>query len=190
MKRQSFTQRFLRPVALVFAVMTVSWAGYYGSRHLGSDILHQLAARIFGTVYFIAVAFGALYVYTVAYLRGASLRERVLASAVNPFIWMTKECARLYAAYTLPQCLYYYFNPLNFWLLCFMIFEMGIASMIARKILVRRGDPAGAQTLSAGSLSAAGAGLLLVITAYAWGKGENLYVIFLAGFRFFFGSGI
>ena len=32
--------------------------------------------------------------------------------------------------------------------------------------------------------------LAFVISAYAWGKGENLYVLFLSGYRFIFGSGI
>ncbi len=188
MEKQSFTKRFLYPVLLVFAVMAVSWAGYFGSRRLDSDLLHQLFAKIFGTSYFISVAFGTLYVYTVSYIRGAPMKDRVLASLVNPFIWMTKECARLFASYNLFQCLYYYFNPLNFWLLCFMVFEMGLASMIARKILKSRGDPVKVVTM--GSLATVIVSISVVIAAYAWGKGENLYVIFLAGFRVFFGSGI
>jgi hypothetical protein len=66
--------------------------------------------------------------------------------------------------------------------------EMGIASMVARKILKGRGEPV--PVLTAGSLATAGVCLSLVIAGYAWGKGEKLFVIFLAGFRFFFGSGV
>jgi hypothetical protein len=50
---------------------------------------------VFGTAWFLSVAFGALYVYTVSYVRGATMKERVLASAVTHFIWMTKECVKL-----------------------------------------------------------------------------------------------
>ncbi len=188
MEKQSFTKRFLYPVLLVFTVMAVSWAGYFGSRTLDSDLLHQLLAKVFGTSYFLSVAFGTLYVYTVSYIRGAPIGERILASLVNPFIWMTKECIRLFASYNVLQCLYYYFNPLNFWLLCFMVFEMGLASMIARRILKSRGDSA--SVITRGSLATVLVSISVVIAAYAWGKGENLYVIFLAGFRVFFGSGI
>jgi len=188
MERQPFTKRILLPVALVFAVMAVSWAGYYGSRRLDHEFSRQLLAKVFGTAWFLSVAFGALYVYTVSYVRGAAMKERVLASAVTPFIWMTKECVKLYTSYSVLQCLYYYLNPLNFWLVCLMGLEMGIASMVARKILKGRGEPVTVATT--GSLAVVGASLFLVIGAYAWGKGENLYVIFLAGFRFFFGSGV
>lgn len=188
MEKQGFTKRFLYPVLLVFAVMAVSWAGYYGSRTLDSDFLHQMLAKLFGTSYFLSVAFGALYVYTVSYIRGAPIGERILASLVNPFIWMTKECAKLFISYNFLQCLYYYLNPLNFWLLCFMVFEMGLASIIARRILKSRGEPI--KVVTAGSLATVIISISVVIAAYAWGKGENLYVIFLAGFRVFFGSGI
>jgi len=188
MEKQSFAKRFLYPVLCVFAVMAVSWAGYFGSRALDSALLHQLLAKIFGTSYFLSVAFGTLYVYTVSYIRGAPIGERILASLVTPFIWMTKECIKLFTSYNVLQCLYYYLNPLNFWLLCFMVFEMGLSSMIARKILKSRGDPVKVVTM--GSLATVIVSISVVIAAYAWGKGENLYVIFLAGFRVFFGSGI
>jgi len=188
MERQRFTKRTLFPATLVFAVMAVSWAGYYVSRRLEADFLRQLLAGVFGTTWFISVAFGAMYVYIVSSLRGASKKESILASAVTPFIWMTKECAKLYTSYDLLQCLYYYLNPLNFWLVFLMGLELGIASMISRKILKGRGEPV--TVVTAGSLATAGVSLFLVIAGYAWGKGENLYVIFLAGFRFFFGSGV
>ena len=33
------------------------------------------------------------------------------------------------------------------------------------------------------------ASLFLVVSLYAWGEGENVYVIFLEGYRDFFGAG-
>jgi hypothetical protein len=185
---QNFIKRLVYPTATVFVIMTVSWAGYFGSRHIDGAALHQLLAKIFGTAYFISIAFGTLYVYTVSYIRGASLRERILASAVNPFIWMTKESLSLLVCYTPLQCLYWYLNPLNFWLVCLMALEMGIATLAARWILNRRGEPVG--TFTPGALATIVVSLAFIIAAYAWGKGENLYAIFLAGSRFFFGPGI
>jgi hypothetical protein len=32
--------------------------------------------------------------------------------------------------------------------------------------------------------------LALVVSLYAWGEGENVYVMFLKGYRVFFGPGI
>lgn len=188
MKKQDFRKRFLYPAGAVFVVMVVSLAGYFGSRHLQYDALHQVLAKVFGTAYFLSVSFGTLYVYTVSYLRGAPLRERILASAISPFIWATKESLLLLESYGIWESLYWYLNPLNFWLVCFMALQMGTGDVIARAILQRRGEAVTAATPA--SLAVIAGSISAVVLSYAWGKGENLYVIFLAGYRFFFGFGI
>ena len=73
----------LKPVGLVFIVMAVSFAGYFGSRTVSPDGLHQGLAAVFGTTYFLAVAFGPLYVFTATTLRGVSLPVRILAAYIN-----------------------------------------------------------------------------------------------------------
>jgi hypothetical protein len=145
-------------------------------------------ALVFGTTYFISVALGALYVYTISYIRGATLAERILASAVNPFIWMTKEVIRLAESHPFHECLYWYLNPLNIWLISFMVLEMGIATLVGRRILKRRG--ADIAIITPAPVIVILGSLAFAISAYAWGKGENLYVIFLEGYRIIFGSGI
>ena len=85
----------IKPVGLVFIVMAASFAGYFGSRQVSSDGLPQGLALVFGTTYFLAVAFGPLYVFTAATLRSVSLPVRVLAVYINPLLWMTKEVLRL-----------------------------------------------------------------------------------------------
>ncbi len=187
MNAPDFRKRFVYPAGAVFVLMLVSWAGYFGSRRIENAALHQALAMVFGTTYFLSIALGTLYVYTVTYLRGATLRGRILASTVTPFIWMTKESLALLVSYGPLQCLYYYLNPLNFWLVCFMTFEMGIATLAVRWVLRRRGEPV--RVFSGSAFATVLVSLALVVAAFAWGKGENLYTIFLAGFRFFFGPG-
>ena len=87
-----------------------------------------------------------------------------------------------------PALVVYHVNPLTFWLACLMTFQMGAATLIARKILKSRGQRE--KVFSISPLIAILVGIALVIAAYAWGKGENLYVIFLEGYRFFFGAGV
>ncbi len=188
MKYESFARRFLFPALPVLVCAFISWAGYFGSRHVESPGLASVMALVFGTTYFISIAFGPLYVYTASYLRGASLAERIFSSGMVPFFWMTKEVITLTHAHPLVESLYWYVSPLHLWLFMLMGLEMGGATLIARKILKNRGE--GERVISAAPLVTMALSLILVISAYTWGKGENLYVIFLEGYRFFFGSGL
>lgn len=187
MKDQGIKKESLFPVLYMFVVAAVSYVGYFGSRHVNNDTIHQLMAMVFGTTYFLSVAFGTLYIFTSVYVRGASLPWRILASFVVPFIWMTKEVFRLTESHPFLECLYWYLNPLNIWLISLMVLEMGIATLIARSVLKRRGQQIKIITLA--PVAVILGSLVFVISAYAWGKGENLYIIFLNGYRFFFGSG-
>ncbi len=188
MQKKDFKSRFLYPVFLVFLIAAVSAIGYFGSRHISNDFIHQVMAAVFGTTYFISVAFGTLYVFTAAYVGGASLSERILASFVTPFAWMTKEVIRITESHPLIESLYWYLNPLSIWLISLMIFEMGIATLIGRSILKKRGMEVKGSVLA--PILTIFLSLTFIISAYAWGKGENLYVIFLEGYRAIFGSGL
>jgi hypothetical protein len=181
-------KRATYPILFLLVVAAVSFLGYFGSRHVPNNAVHQLMAKVFGTTYFLSVAFGTLYVFTTAYVRGLCLSRRILAAFVVPFLWMSKEVLRLTESHPLAECLYWYFNPLNVWLVSLMVLEMGIATLIARAILKRRGRQL--KVVTPAPLAVILGSLIFVISAYAWGQGENIYVIFLNGYRFFFGYGI
>jgi len=187
MNGQKEIQQTLLPILCVFVAAALSFAGYFGSRHVGNATLHQLMAVVFGATYFLSIAFGALYIYTTLYVRGTSLPWRILASLVVPFIWMTKEVLRLTESHPLEECLYWYFNPLNIWLISLMVLEMGIATLIGRSILKRRRREI--KIVTPAPIAVMLGRLGFVISAYAGGKGENIYVIFLEGYRLIFGSG-
>ena len=187
LESSGWRQRFLTPVLTVFVVMALSWLTYNVSWRLESVALHRILAGVSGTLLFLSVAFGAMVVYPMAYFRGAPLRERVLASLINPFLWATKECIRLYASFSFFECLYYYLNPLAIWLLLGVTAEMGLAEILCRGWARRRGgDVRVLHPVAVGVLLVS---LFLVVTLYAWGEGENAYVIFLEGYRVFFGPG-
>lgn len=187
MQKNSFMNRFVMPVVPVLLLAVIGYAGYFGSRGIEHYTLHQVVAAVSGTLYFAAIAFGTLYVYTSSQLRGATTGESILASFITPFTWMTKEVLLLLESHPFIECLYWYVSPLHIWLVIFMAIEMGAAALIVRKKKIQRGEHAGGKMIPVLVMVA---GLVIFVSMYAWGKGENLYVIFLEGYRLLFGSGV
>jgi hypothetical protein len=181
-------KRVIIPVLSVFAVMSVSYAGYFGSRHLDGGLVQQWMACFFGITYFVSIAFGTLYVFTSARLRGAGLAQGILAALVNPLIWMTKEVFRLTESHPFLESLYWYFNPLNIWLLSFVIMEMGLATLMVRTMLKQKGESV--RVFTTGPVVTVLGSLIFAVSVYAWGEGENVYVFFLEGYRRLFGYGL
>lgn len=188
MKKYAFKNRFLFPVLAVWAVMTASWGIYNVAWRLDNHLIHHVLAAVFGTSLFLSVTFGTLVVYPITYFRGASLIERVTASLINPALWAIKECFRLMISFTVPESLYYFFNPLSLWLFCGVWAQIGLAEILCRKRLKQQGEEI--TVLHPAAVILFSVSLFLVIFLYAWGQGENIYVIFLEGFRKLFGPGI
>ena len=105
MKKQKFLKRFISPVLIVFFVMVLSFIIYNLAWRLESDAIHRPIAFISGITLFLSVALGTFVVYPMAYFRGASLIERIIASLINPFLWATKEIIRVTASYTVTESL-------------------------------------------------------------------------------------
>jgi len=187
MPKNTFMNRFVMPVVPVLLLAIIGYTGYFGSREIDHYTLHQVVAAVTGTLYFVAIAFGTLYVFTSSQMRGATLGESILASFITPFIWMTKEVLVLLESHPFIECLYWYVSPLHIWLVIFMAIEMGAASLFVRKKKMKRGEEAGGKMMP---ILVVTGGLVIFVLMYAWGKGENLYVIFLEGYRLFFGSGV
>ncbi len=187
MEKAGFWERSVAPALVLFLVMTLSWITYNLSWRLENVSLHRFLASVSGTLLFVSVAFGALPVYFVACSRGASLTERTAASLINPFLWATKECVRLCISFTFLESVYYYLNPLNIWLVFGVAAEMAFAEILCRQRLRKRGE--NVRVFSPGAVAVLLIGLFLVVALYAWGQGENVYVVFLEGYRFLFGPG-
>jgi len=188
MERQSFSRRFIIPVFIIFIIISVAFVGYSYAWRLGSPFLHHLLASLLGPLYFLLVAFGPLFVYPVAYFRGASPKERVIASLINPFLWMTKECIRLYASFTLLECLYFYLNLLNIWLILGLGIQIGVAELLCRKRL--KGLGRDIQVFDVRICALLGTCLLLFVLMYACGEGEGIWSVYLEGYRRLFHSGV
>jgi hypothetical protein len=73
-------------------------------------------------------------------------------------------------------------------MICLLAIEMGFGTLLGRWILKRRGIPI--KVISPVPILISLMGALLFGGIYAWGQGENLFSIYLDGYRFIFGTGI
>ncbi len=188
MEMQRFSRRFFYPVFLIFVVMSLSWGIYNLAWRLQNVTIHHLLADIFGTLLFLSVTFGACVIYPMAFLRGSSGPERILASLVNPFIWATKECIRMFTSFSLTECLYYYLNPLNIWLLLGIIAQMSVIEMILRWRRKKKGE--NIRVFSIPVVATFVISMALVVALYAWGRGENIFSYYLVIYKKLFGPGV
>jgi hypothetical protein len=90
-------------------------------------------------------------------------------------------------SFTLLESAYYYLNPLNIWLAFGVIAEMALAEMLCRQRRRRQGTAI--RVLHPTAVAVFLISLFLVVSLYAWGEGENVYVLFLEGYRALFGPG-
>ncbi len=187
MHKERFFTRLVSPVLLVFIFTAVSWSIYMLSPEIPNYSLYQIVAVVSGIVLFISLGFGALYVYYFAHVRGARPVERIIAALISPVIWMTKEVVVIATVYTIPEALYYYLNPVNLLLLAAVVAEMGMAELLARRALKKRGAVKHVFTFAA--VSAVVLGIGWVVSMFAWGLGVHHFYIFQEGFKALFGYG-
>ena len=176
-----------KPVLTVFFLALVSYLIYYGSRLIENQAIHQTLAAVFGTVYFVTIFLGPLYIYTNCYVRGVPLGKRIVAASLVPFLWMTKNVLALMGSHPIVESLYWYFNPLSIWLVCLLTVETGLGTLAGRYLLKRRGQTI--RVVTFGPLAAILIGGAVFGGIFAWGQGENLYALYLDSYRLLFGSG-
>ena len=176
-----------KPVLTVFCLALGSYLIYYGSRLIANQAIHQALAAVFGAIYFLTIFFGGLYIYADCYVRGVPLGRRIVAASLVPFLWMTKDVLAMMGSHPIAESLYWYFNPLSVWMVCLLTVEMGLGTLIGRAILKRRGQALKVVTI--GPVAAIIIGGAIFAGIFAWGQGENLYSLFLDGYRLLFGSG-
>jgi hypothetical protein len=176
-----------KPVLTVFVIALAAYLIYYGSRLIQVQAVHQVLATVFGTVYFVSIFFGGLYIYTDCYVRSVPLGRRILATALIPLLWMTKDVIVMTQSHPILESLYWYFNPLSVWMACLLAMEMGAGTLIGRAILRRRGEDI--RIVTPGPIAAIVIGGAIFGGIFAWGQGENLYALYLDVYRLFFGHG-
>jgi len=185
MGKNSFLQRTVVPVGLVGVTMAAALLVYNNAWRLDSHAAHQVLANVFAWVLFLSIGIGALVVYPVAYVRGAGLAERAVASLTVPLIWTGKEVLRVSASFTWAESLYFALNPLVIVVFTATVAEMGLCEILCRWARKRKGEAVTVAPLPA--LVVMCGGFAIGLTIFAWGFGVHAFYIFQEGYKALFG---
>ena len=140
MQKSSLTNRFLIPLFLALTVMLSSRALFVHSVSIESQALYHSMALISGAVQFLSIVFVALLVYPIAYFRGATAAERVVASSTNLVVWVGIDSYHVSQAFNCLETLYYGMN-IGSIVLAWNGALMGILELVCRYARKKRGDP-------------------------------------------------
>jgi hypothetical protein len=188
MKKLAHHNDGLKSFVVILITAVVSYLIYYSSRSIQNRPIHQTLALVFGTSYFLSIFCGPFYIYTTTYIQGVPTLRRILLSSLIPFIWITKDILVLTESHPLVECLYWYLNPMHIWVVCLLSIEMGFGTLTARYIQKRRGQII--QVITKKPIAMILIAIMIMVSIYAWGQGENLFSIYLTGYRFLFGYGV
>lgn len=186
MEKTSFRERFLKPVIIVLVIYVVSHLTYfYLSWQIADPALRATVALLSSSVLFISIGFGTLYIYPVAYFRGATLLERIIACLVTPVIWDIKEMVRVSELFTPGETLYYGLNTVFILSFFGALGQMGLCELVCRwRLRKRTGEPV--RVFSLAPVISIVAGLAALYFCLLWGVGVHFFYIYIQGYRMLF----
>ena len=186
MEKASFGKRFLKPVIFVILTMVVSGITYfYLSWQIQDPSLHAFVALVSSSILFISIGFGTIYIYPVAYFRGANLAERIIACLITPIVWDLKEMVRVSEFFTFGETLYYGLNTVFILSVFGALGQMGLCELICRwRLRKRSGEPV--KILSPVPIVSIVLGLLALYVCLLWGMGVHFFYIYIQGYRALF----
>ena len=105
MVRQSLVRRVVSPICIVLGIMILSEATYDYSRQIENRSLHLLLSHTGAAFMFLSIWLGALFVNSLAFFRGATFAERMLACLATPLIWCIKILSSFWGIRTTAEIL-------------------------------------------------------------------------------------
>ena len=139
MQRSSFANRFLSPLCLALIVMVSSRIAYLHSYRIDDQAIYHSVAVISGMVQLASIVLVAMLVYPVAYFRGATPAERVIASSTNLAVWLCIDAYHVSEAFGFLESLYYGLN-IGFILFAWKCALMAVLELGCRHVAKRRGQ--------------------------------------------------
>jgi hypothetical protein len=145
MQSPSVMNRFLSPLFLALIVMISSRIAYLHSCRIDDQAIYHAVAVISGMIQFASIVLAAVLVYPLAYFRGATPVERVVASSTNLAVWICIEIYNVSEAFGCLESLYYGLN-IGFILFAWKFALMAVLELCCRHVAKRRGAELGVMT--------------------------------------------
>lgn len=137
--RASVASRFLIPLFLALFVMLLSRGLYTHSSKIEPRALYHSVAVLSGMVQFGSIVLVAVVLYPIAYFRGATVTERVIAGSTNLAVWVGMDAYNVSEAFGWLESLYYGTN-IGSILFAWNFALMGVLELACRCVAKRRGD--------------------------------------------------
>ena len=186
MTKQSFSRRFLQPVGTVLLVWALTSVVYLGCAwRLEPGGLRSVVAFSSATLLLLSLGFGALYIYPIAFFRGASTGERLVACLLTPLVWSLKELVRVSEFFSFGETLYYGLNTAFLLTVFGSLGLAGLCELICRWRFGRRSEQP-VRVFSPAPLSWVGMALAAVYLLLIWGLGVHFFYIYIQGYKAIF----
>jgi hypothetical protein len=126
-EREPFSRRVLLPVGVSLIAWTLLNVTTSHLEWFGSGRVYRAAATILYPMLGITIEFSSVFIYSVMYIRGSSITERLLWSYAVPFVFIVKEVWRVSAYFSPGESFYYALAPMNLGLIVF--FQIGFLAL-------------------------------------------------------------
>ena len=187
--KQPFSRRVLLPALAALGVWVLlnfltSHLEWFGSGHI-----YRIAADFLYPMLGFTIVFSSLFLYSVMYARGASVRERILWACIVPFVYILKEIWRVSAFFSPGESFYYALAPTNIGLLVGQFGLLCLSEVFWRWRDKGRGVPL--QIFTAGPAVVLAIFVILIYVMFFWGSsgdtpGSKWFYIYMEGYKAIF----
>ncbi len=177
MEQSSRFKRMVLPAGLALLVMVISINTYDLSKNIGHRGLHLLLSHLSAVFMFLSIWVGALFVSSMAYFKGATFSERLLASLVTPVVWDLKVLWDFVGIYSAGEVLFALLHHIILGPIVVNLMCVGISGILCSRVMVKRtGDMSYRWTWS--SLSVLLLGFFLTVV-FLWNGGHSYYYFYM-----------
>ena len=134
---------------------------------------------------FFSIWLGAMFANTVAFFRGATLRERIIVCLATPVVWSAKILSNFINIYSIGEFFFLFFHHFILGCPVVALLCMGISEIWCRKIYRRKTGDTSMKVFSPGNTTILLAGFLLT-TLMLWNGGHDYYYLYMDLYSYLF----
>ena len=160
---QSAFRRIMLPAGIVLFLMIVSINLYNGSRWWEPQWLHAIFANLSAAAMFLSIWLGAMIANTIAFLNGASFRERCLVCLVTPVVWDAKVMYDFIGIYSWPEFFFLFLHSIILGPIAVALLCMGLSEIWCRLIVRRSAGRRSVKVFELKSVAVLAIGLIMTV---------------------------